>query len=194
MFDGIPATRPRTRRCPYTGKPLQTTGIAPRNPKPYSIPTGAPPVAQQLAGQVRSSSGVTYGLPRPGGGPALMPKGFISKRAAHPSRPVPAEALPTAAAEPLIAVPEGSPVSIRDRLLANLIEISTMDGVLPTRAAMRHRYGSHIYGALRYLQANGHLRLWYGPRNTDVSGEMIIKVTGQDRELRTPGAPSHIRL
>jgi hypothetical protein len=170
------------------GWPLKDRGIAPRVTVAYSIRTGAPPVAVQIASQVRSSSGTTYGLARLGGGPAMMPGGYVSSRIQD--RPEPAPVVTVTPEDPN----EETPQSIRARLLTNLTSATTMEGVLPSRAVLRGRYGRGLLPALLHLERQGHLKLWLGRRGTSVADEMIIRVTGSDVDLRTVDAPAHIRL
>jgi hypothetical protein len=173
MFDGLPKWQPS------------------RSSLAYSVPTGHPPVAERLADQVRSSSGMTLGRRRPGGGPAMLAPAFVkggripeppvSRRSAD--RPVPAS-----------DVRDDAPIGIR--LLAELRRVDAGDHVLMPRTELRDRYGIGFIGALFALRRSGDLAFWMGHSadRADIRNEMVVRLKGSRHELRTPAAPAHIIL
>lgn len=169
-------------------------GIALRRPteitaRGYTILTGHPPVAQQIADQVRSSSGMTYGRARPGGGPAMMPLCFTSPRIAEVApRVIAPDPAPAADPEPRVSSP--------DRLLADLLGMEAGGTtLLPDRPELVRRFGRQVVRRLGVLADRQRLKFW-AAHQSDRSciGAVIIRMAGSEREMRTANAPSWMHL
>jgi hypothetical protein len=190
MFDGIPAGASRTRLCPYYGRPLAGPGPAPRPAEKYSRLSGAPPISEQLADQVRSGSGMTYGRTsaKTGQTVPMMPPG----RAARPD-PVPV-------ADPAldrVSLPVAVPLAlvtgqVRIAMMRYLTGLSATGGDLLTRTQFVHRFGNDAMKVLKVLADLGHIQLWRPAQHTAYFPEMIIRVAGASRDVRTPGAPDTV--
>ena len=141
----------------------------------WVIMTGHPPVAVQLAGQVRSATGATYA-------PRML---AISPR----TRPAD-DIAPAAAPEPLVEIdPKVRHVILIDHLL-NLVR---GEGPLPSCQAMAQDLGegwdpTKVSHSLTTLGRSGRIKIWWGSA-VGLRGKHIIRIPGEARELRSKGVP-----
>ncbi len=141
------------------------------------IYTGHPPVIEQLRGQVRSPTGMTFGLKTHDG--AKMPPGFTSYQ-------FPREA---AAPEPAHHQPRGRAATISDDIIPRLRALADDNGMLPPRSTLRAAFGRNLVRQLHFLESAGCIRLWVADPGGNTRG-IAIRIPGSDLILRTPDAPA----
>lgn len=149
--------------------------IQSQTPARYSIPTGHPPVAEQLRHQLRCTTGARY-LP-------------ASRRTvdteAVADRPDPDDDVDCAPHQrPLLA----------DRVLVLLTQLARQGGTLPALPDMATRLGCanvSVNVALQRLTERGDIGMWIGHTHA-WRGERVIRIRATGAFLRTGGAPLHI--
>lgn len=136
------------------------------------IYTGAPPVRQQIANQVRSASGMTFGIST-ADGPRLAPLAY--RRMITPIERQPA---------PLVAPPGDAPLT--DRLLYRL-QVLVRDGLpLPSRKKLTEEFGPGFKPALQTLLNAGRLaNVFWGSRANP--NQLAIWLPGRASALRCAG-------
>ena len=106
----------------------------------------------------------------------MMGSAFVSPRL---EPPVPVEAVIDAE-------------STTDRLLAYLLARDAAEAVLTPRNILYERFGNNLINTLRILERQKKLAFWYGTRHDGAfKAEMVIRLAGSERELRTADAPTH---
>ena len=167
MFDGIPDA-PLPRLVIYENR-------GGKHPVKI-IYTSAPSLAVQLARQVRSNTGMTWGVKSADG--AKMPPAFT----ASPQRQR-AEA------------PQKPRLSGLTGLQTFLQETAAAGGLLPPRTEFLSLFGRRYLDGLQALKTAGCIDLWfaYAGNGCRQSG-IAIRIKGSDVVMRTPDAPLNIRF
>jgi len=150
--------------------------------------TGHPPPAVQIAGQRRSSTGMTVGanahrLPAGWRGGNVMP------------RPVPKRA--EAEAETALFLRGSDPVAEAQALITLFQQLGDQRQVLPKCTeigamlvgADRPKIGSIVYNRMRAMAADQQIAWCYGSVAPH-RGEMVVRVLATGLELRTAFAPA----
>ncbi|MBW4089918.1 MAG: hypothetical protein HIU82_02245 [Proteobacteria bacterium] len=168
-----------------------------RSCTPYTVPTGHPPPAQQVANQVRTATGYTLGRATPEGPRIafLAPRGAPLSLAAviRAGGGVAAQALDGAAPGEASAAASGA---APERLLARLRKIAALgDWLLPPMGALGRSVGlpdiRGLQSAFLALQRRGDIRLWSGTMK-QYRGQRVVVLCASGAVLRTVDAPRGI--
>jgi hypothetical protein len=143
-------------------------------PETKIILTGYPPVEVQLADQVRSATGMTYGVRTPDG--AKMASAFMSNRI---TQPVLAEREPAAAELQLT----GETL----RLYRMLQTLDAARASIPDRTLIREHFGHMFVLLIRRIVRAELAEFWDG--RTKKSGAMALRLKGSSHIMRTADAP-----
>ena len=133
------------------------------------IYTGAPPIAEQLRGQVRSNTGMTWGIDV--GGVAKIAPLSAAPRAAVPPPPK---------LDPLTAA--------QNDLLRWLMDLDFNRGVLPRRPEILQQFSWTYMRNLQALNDHGCLTLWRQGESSN--GWWAVRLKGSERILATPDSPT----
>jgi hypothetical protein len=158
-------------------------------------PTGHPPVEQQLRGQVRSSSGMTWGVHTADGAKL----GALSGRAnAGLARDL-SHVIQLVAEEPPPEKPDKA--RLDKALLAFLDRIEQSNAVLPgsneiVRAVAGLRNAGHLLTVLNRLARAGKIFHWSdGSGNRGAhSAQRVVRLALSQTMLRTKGAPASVTV
>lgn len=152
------------------------------------VRTGHPPVAVQIADQVRCGSGMTFGRPSPDGA-KMFPAFSHPARREEPVRVVTADPTPKSDAAPMPCRTAGPVVQVE---LLRYLEALASRNVPLIRAELRDRFGHGWAQFLRGLEKKRLVRFALGPSGGKFASHVAIRLVEQDILLQTQDCPAHI--
>ena len=168
---------PRRENGSLVGRPAAETRV---------VYTGHPPVAQQIANQVRTGSGFTYGVATPDGARLAFVRPAGALRAPEPVAPPE----PPPAAKSAV-YRDALPGSWCEALLRHLRQMERDGGALqPTRYG--RMFSHHWLGNLHAMQGRGVLTFWRNEGRFVTA--LAVRLAGSDIVMKSDNVPAYVSL